>query len=133
MLKDVEKMKADFSKWAATLPPRVRDVAEQYPTWNCYRSTTNHGHYRIYSYAEPKDESVDVTLTLVHGRDSFLPGVAVYGQRPGNLAPCGCGLWLPPTDAQTEVTRAHLEAEKAAGKFGKVKCSDPACGLNHDE
>jgi len=37
VLKDVEKMKADFSKWAAMLPPRVRDVAEQYPTWNCYR------------------------------------------------------------------------------------------------
>lgn len=131
MLKDVEQMKADFLAWAAKRPPKVRAVAEQYPMWNCYRSTKNRGHYQIGAYMEPRNPHDPVTVTLVHGTDSFLPGVAVYGQPPDELEPCGCGEWLPPTKEQIAETRAEIEADKASGRYGK--CGDPACEFNHED
>lgn len=102
-----------YQSWLAELPSKVREVAAKYPSSKCYRSTENPlFHYKISSYGEHKDTG-DVTLTLVHGRDSMRPGIATFGQPPDQLLPCDCGKWEPPTPEQKAATAEWIEQERA--------------------
>lgn len=102
--------KKEFEVWLAQRPPKVAEVARKLPPDRCYRMAGNAGHYVILSYAEHK--SGEVTLTLAHGRDSYLPGVQVFGIRPESLFDCGCEKWEWPLQEQIEETGQHLEAQK---------------------
>lgn len=99
---DRETNKLVFETWLADRPPIIQEMAREFPGYVCYKSKENRGHYRIYSYSE------DGTLTLMHGRDSFLPGVMTFGQSPYQLVTCDCGDWLPPTAAQIEETGKRI-------------------------
>lgn len=99
--------------WIESLPPAVREVALRYPP-GCYRSvpTPSHllsGHYMLRSYDEEKSGAV--TLKVVHGDDSFLPGVTVFGFDPADLIPCGCGDWSL-TDKGIAIGEGIIEAEQ---------------------
>lgn len=103
-----------FADWLAQLPEHVRNVALSLPNYDpetsrpiCYRHAENpRWHFTIGAYST----SDPVTVTLIHGRDSTLPGVAGFGQDPANLRPCHCGQWLPPTDSQTKFVQRRLKA-----------------------
>jgi hypothetical protein len=110
---------AEFLAWLETLPAAVRDLALKYPAVNehaagehdnllCYRSNKNPlYHYTIRSYDDDKPRGV-VTVTLIHGSDSTLPGVATFGQDPAQLLPCGCGRWEWPTAAQRDAAYKRM-------------------------
>lgn len=83
--------------WVNSRPPKVRKIALAYPATQCYRATDNRGHYTIYCYSEPRSKYGRVTVKLIHGQDSYLPGVMVFGVNPKTLIPCDCGKWNPPT------------------------------------
>ena len=54
----------------------------------CYQSTSDlGGHYRIQSYGS------DGSLVLIHGADSTLPGMQVFGAESAETIPCNCGRW----------------------------------------
>lgn len=80
-----------WEDWLASRPPKVRDVARRFPPDTCYRCTEDRGHYAIYSYEETG--AGPVTVKLIHGADSFLPFVRVFGVDPETLLKCGCGNW----------------------------------------
>lgn len=122
---DPYALQSQRDAWLEDLPSNVRGVAEKFPPWNCYKSLQVRGHYRIYSYdARPLSEVV--LLTMVHGQDSFLPGVAVFGVDPADIELCGCGKWSFPTKAQIDNTRTRLEDYKGSAESG---CSDPKCAV----
>ena len=75
-------------------------IKKAYPQDQCYKCD-GMGHYIIHSYSNHPDGSV--TLQLAHGRDSFLPGYAVFGIDLSNLSLCGCGKWEKPTREQLNV------------------------------
>ena len=81
----------DVREWFDSRPKRVQEIILRYPP-SCYRSTENPGHYLIYSYDEPLDDG-PITVTVIHGRDSFLPGVTVFGVSLNSLLWCDCGNW----------------------------------------
>jgi hypothetical protein len=103
--------------WLDERPERVAAVARRYPPLTetvrplCYRSTEDpRYHYTILSYGEPTDsDDKPVTMTLIHGHDSTLPGVATFGQDPSQLIACGCGQWKPPTPEQARRTHAYMQ------------------------
>lgn len=100
-----EEERARVEKWIAALPPEVRNLASRCPVYvPCYRMTGNAGHYQLLSYAQSL-VGLPPALTLLHGEDSFEPGVAVIGVPPEEVIPCGCGEWKPPTDDQINMTR----------------------------
>lgn len=100
---DRETNRLAFETWLADRPPIIQEMAREFPGYICYKSKENRGHYRIYSYSE------DGTLTLMHGRDSYLPGVNTFGQSPYQLIACDCGNWLPPTAEQIAETGRRIE------------------------
>ena len=73
-MKDPESI----DEWIEQRPPRVRDVARRWRPYTCVRSKENRGHYQIYSYGEQEDGSV--TLTLLHGHDSYGAGTAILSE-----------------------------------------------------
>lgn len=86
----------------------ARAVARRYPPWRCYRSMENpHYHYAIASY-DHDQETGGITLLLVHGSDSTLPGVKTFGQAWSQLLPCNCGKWEMPTPEQIQETHEYL-------------------------
>lgn len=81
-----------LEEWIEARPPAVREVCKRLPPRACLRRRdTKAHHYRILSYGEHPDGSV--TLKLLHGSDSILPGLAVFGVDPAELEVCGCGSW----------------------------------------
>lgn len=97
------EQRANFEKWIASRPESVRRVLRACPPWQCYRSTENpRFHYVIISVNE------NGTVTLGHGDDSTLPGVATFGQPPSQLIACNCGKWKPPTPEHMEETRLRI-------------------------
>lgn len=106
-----EEIWASFLK---KLPPHVAEVVREYPATTCYRSIENEGHYWIYSYGEPPTKDGIVTVKIVHGRDSYLPGVMVFGVQIGSLVKCGCGKWESPTEEQFMERRVHIEEHHEA-------------------
>jgi hypothetical protein len=49
---------------------------------------------------------------MVHGSDSFLPGVEVFGIDPSEVTECNCGGWEPPKKADMMLTRRKLLLHK---------------------
>lgn len=100
----------EAKEWFESRPPQVQAAILETPP-DCYRSLDNPGHYRLYSYEEPVN-SKEITVKLIHGRDSFLPGVLVFGVDRNSLLRCGCGKWQGPTKEQVRLTKKRLDAEK---------------------
>lgn len=98
---------AESETWLSERPPIVRELFTKCPPWNCYRSKKAGGHYSVAAYDE------NGTVRVTHGRDSFLPGVSVFGISPDDLEPCGCGKWKFPTHGQVEAIGEKLEARRA--------------------
>jgi hypothetical protein len=103
------RKKRIWNKWLASRPAKVAKVARIINAFSCYKIDGG-GHYRPNSYGEGTKGKV--YISMVHGRDSFLPGVIVFGVRPGEVTECGCGRWRMPTKAQTAATTRMLKAEK---------------------
>lgn len=100
---------AAWQRFVKKLPPRVAEVAREYPANVCYRSIENDGHYWIWSYADPNEDDI-VTVQITHGRDSYAPGIRVFGVQIGSLVKCDCGKWQPPTAEQCDGERRRVEA-----------------------
>jgi len=49
-----------------------------------------------------------ITAEIVHGRDSYFPGILVFGVNPADRIVCDCGNWRPPEKEQVLKTRANL-------------------------
>ena len=77
---------------------RLREAVEKYPPDTCYRDKDNDGHY-ILTNTDISYEGT-ITVCILHGRDSYLPGVLVFGVPPTELVRCDCGKWEPPTEHQ---------------------------------
>lgn len=103
----------EYEEFLANLNPEVREVATKYPLLRdgklaCYRSSVAPElHFAIITY-EPRDRGVEITI--VHGRDSTLPGMVIATFNYAHLNPCDCGSWEPPTPEQLERTKAVLDA-----------------------
>ncbi len=103
-------------EWFEKLPPESQACVLKYPPELCYRYEER-GHYRVVSYGTPingaPEGTLPVALRMVHGTDSFMPGLGVFGCDPAKLTPCGCGHWAPATPEQIEVLRRHIAAIEA--------------------
>jgi hypothetical protein len=110
----------ELEAWLVGKPAVVIELARRVPTTTCYRMRGNEGHYVVASYAE------NGTFTLAHGRDSYLPGVGVFGITPDEVIPCGCGRWQWPTAEQRRATDARIERQHAR----LVACGDPKCEIH---
>jgi hypothetical protein len=110
----------EYEKWMNDLPEQVQVVVKNWPPYvPCYRMLDNPGHYKIVTYSEHEPNSeMPASLTLAHGRDSFLPGAGVLGVPPEQCVPCGCGAWENPTEEQTHDTLSTIVAEKISEAFG---------------
>lgn len=108
---EVEGLRETFEAWFAERPPAVQQLVTQCPPFYCYRLVGDDhvipGHYTIAAYNEGG------FMLLVHGGDSFLPGLQVSGVPPEHLQACNCGNWEPANDAQLAQTNAFLEHEIA--------------------
>ena len=87
----------ELEAWIETLPDFVQVVVREKPPITCYRSSVNKGHYWLERVAENEG---NLTYTVLHGSDSFLPGFEVFGVDPKTLIPCGCNQWEFPTEEQ---------------------------------
>jgi hypothetical protein len=111
-----------FFEWLGTTPAALREVATKYPPirentdqWRCYLSTKSPSfHYTIKSY--DTDAHGVITLTLIHGSDSALPGIGTFGQEPEQLIPCDCGHWEFPGPEQLAATLRMMERVSKAGR-----------------
>lgn len=96
---DSEK-RAAFDAWVQTRPEVVRKVATMWPGWKCYRHRVDPRiHVGIWSYDE------DGNITVVHGRDSHLPGLGGHGLTPMLFLDCGCGKFEEATKEQVAATK----------------------------
>lgn len=93
-LTETEK-RAEYEAWLAKRPEAIRALVRRCPPMQCYRMHANRGHYWIVSYSV--NANGHATMTLAHGRDSYMPGVGVFGIRASAVKPCGCGKWEMPT------------------------------------
>lgn len=110
-------------------PPEVTErlafIERLYPKDQCYRNRGDaRHHFKIHSYevgqthscSEPgcthETDPTVVTVTLIHGSDSSLPGVAAMGFDPKILMACGCSKWEFPSDEQVARTRAYIESQR---------------------
>jgi hypothetical protein len=103
---DSDETQRAWAEWLAERPPAVRAFAERYP-FGCYRDRSR-GHYQIISYEEHTDGSV--TMKILHGRDSTLPGTAVFGVTGADLVPCGCGQWEERTEDQAQFVDSAIDS-----------------------
>lgn len=98
--------RAALDEWLEDRPQVIQEMARKYPPWHCYRHPPSgpHGHYVIYSYAE------NGSVTLIHGSDSFLPAMQVFGIPADDLVVCDCGQWRNASAAQAFATDARIRA-----------------------
>jgi hypothetical protein len=99
--------------WIESRPPKVRSVIEKLGL-SCVRGADGRGHYDITAFSEDADTG-EVTLKVVHGSDSFLPGFDVFGMLPDDFVECGCENWEPPTESQRKFAEARARASKGPG------------------
>jgi hypothetical protein len=80
----------------------------------------------LYGFTRDK---TPLLLTLLHGADSTLPGVSVFGMSPENIAVCGCMQWQTATDEQMVHMREHFNAlERARALAPTESTPSPAPG-----
>jgi hypothetical protein len=83
---DSERVAA-LEEWLKDRPQVIKDLAKQCPP-DCYRGAdAPNGHYLLHAYSE------DGTVKVIHGKDSYAPGILVFGMHPESLVLCGCGKW----------------------------------------
>jgi len=105
----------------ARIKQKLREINQKY-TDPCYRIKDNEGHYEIARFGA--DEEGNVTAWIIHGRDSYFPGVMVFGVELSELVPCGCGEWEPATEEQLEQIEKKMEVYRdlyQRGLFPKQK------------
>lgn len=104
---------AEFEADLPNMPSdKMREVAKQYPGNYCYRrlEPSKRTHYVITAYDETPEG--EIVVRLLHGSDSFLPGIEVFGVAPATLVRCSCGQWTLPSDEELEQSLARVAAEK---------------------
>jgi len=117
-----------FDDWMAELPVRVVNAVLNELQLvdgvlaDCYRTTDTDGHYKLVTLEEPHDETVPITCKLLHGADSFAPGIVVFGVALTKLVACNCGHWDYPTSDQIEETKLKV-AVQAGRMRGHTKQS----------
>lgn len=105
--------RAEYEAWLLVCPPAVATVARAMSPFTCYRDPQRSAvHYAISMYEWAM--SGEVTLVILHGADSALPGVSAFGVSPASLKPCGCGAWTEATEEQLGHMRQHFEALERA-------------------
>lgn len=104
--------------WVAARPPAIAEAATKWPgctpsgELECYRSKRHRdAHYAIRSY----EEGERVTVTVIHGADSFLPGVGAFGQELEELVRCGCGQWREASELEAARSNARVRARRGGG------------------
>jgi hypothetical protein len=113
----------------AKFPPEVQAVVLSHPPNTCYRERVRkHGHYWIQSYVESVKRADGspgpVGIDVIHGSDSFLPGLSVRAMAPADLYACDCGKWRSATDDQLYYMREHLSALELA-RSGRARPHGP--------
>ena len=109
----------------AAARPHIADIIRTYTPWHCYRindlagDPLRKGHYAIVAWSD------DRTMRIVHGSDSFMPGLSVFGIQPSDLMVCDCGKFRYATDAQLKRTKRALDAYERTGRH--APCGDPRC------
>lgn len=103
-----------LEEWCHGRPAQIAAAAHKFPPFFCYRAKDNpRQHYIIHSFTE-EGVGKPVRCQIIHGADSTLPGVQVFGVDPESLVLCGCERWQKPTPEQVEAMREHVAAlEKA--------------------
>jgi hypothetical protein len=88
-----DEMYEEACKWLDSRPKAIQEAYYKYlnPPHKCWRLIGNRGHYGLYSISEPDPPNYpEVTVTMVHLEDSYLPDTGVFGILPRNVIPCGC-------------------------------------------
>jgi hypothetical protein len=117
-------------------PPAVQAVMRAHPPVTCYHDSANakRGHYWIRSYINTRSTEDGspgpVLICMVHGSDSFLPGMTVNGMNPTEISVCGCGQWKPATDDQLFYMQEHLSMLHLA-RCGATRPPDSGDGQLH--
>lgn len=99
-----------WEHWLLDKPEAVEELARRCPPDTCYRDRSRVGHFKVESYAFD-DDTGEASLRLIHGADSFSPGVIVDGAQAEYVVPCGCEKWEPPSEEQAA---AAIQLERAA-------------------
>lgn len=107
-----------FEEWIATQPEAVKAIAKAFPPNECCKLKDDElGHFLIHAYGEDRFNG-EITVMLIQGKDSRLPGATTPGIPVDRLEPCGCGKWEQPTDEQAELMRKHIEYLHKAQEIG---------------
>jgi len=109
----------EFREWLKGRPAVIRAAATAYPPNVCYRAKSNAGHYVIMGYAEPVGDG-EVTVRLLHGKDSYGAGHQVFGVYVSDLVPCDCGKWDMASAEDLERSVARAIAILVAPKSGTI-------------
>jgi hypothetical protein len=118
----------EYEEWVSECPPEMQATARKWHPFTCYRDVGNpHTHYVISSYGLMPAEAdrKTVRVTLLHGADSTLPGVSVFGVEVEHLVACNCTEWEMPTEEQCEHMREHFAALQRARACAPKKKSTP--------
>lgn len=115
----------EYQKWVRDgLPQHAAKILKFFPTFpQCVRLVGQSGHFVIHSFNGGLEGP---TVTIVHGSDSSLPGVGVFGVNLEDVLPCDCGTWKPATAEQIEQSRQYIEAMKLL----HPPCEDPRCACH---
>lgn len=101
----VEDLEQQIKDW----PEQAKAVARRFPPTQCYREVARkHGHYWCAGYGVKRGTS-EVALEVIHGADSFLPGMSTTLSVEQAVA-CGCGEWVPATEEQLAHMQEHFAA-----------------------
>lgn len=104
-----DEQRAEWDKWLNERPEAIHELARDFPPNQCL-TMGGRGHYTPISYGE--EFGGGVSMTLAHGDDSFMPGVAVFGIRRDHVRVCGCGKWEWPSKESVAKTKRHVDAVK---------------------
>lgn len=100
--------------YIAQVPSPAKEVIQRFPPHLCVRLTVNPvGHYRVVGYFwDSTNGKKPPTLAVCHGRDSFLPGVTVFGVPPEVVYICGCYTFEWATVEERIATLLFIEEHK---------------------
>jgi len=129
-----EELIAEFRAWVADplqqSEPRIVEITQRYTPLVCYRGVQNTlQHYALHAYEVPKDPSKPVTFVLLHGADSMLPGVSVFGVSPEEIVVCACSKWRHATAQQLMHMDVHFKALQRARELAPK--DEHVCPYNH--
>lgn len=108
------------------MPESLRDIGRRFPATTCYRAKDRpDGHYIIVAY--DLDMQRKPVVRVVHGADSYSPGIAVFGFDPETLTPCSCGKWEGPTDDQRVEMHHRINVERVLRGLPPIAPKGPGC------